>query len=159
MFWQLKYTFGQMHAPLVAAAAVTLLTYMCWFKRWEVQKGDRRTDQVIFVYLCRRKTAIAIDTIINQKRFNDGDDESKSRHDWELHGYWSRCLLGVAPQRRSCTVYMLPLGRREVQWLRSSSGFQIQVCCWALNRILRPFHHPSPHRCHEVHHSGECHCI
>ncbi len=25
-----------------------------------------------------RKTAIAIDTIINQKRFNDGDDESKA---------------------------------------------------------------------------------
>lgn len=31
-----------------------------------------------FSCLCCSKTAIAIDTIINQKRFNDGDDESKS---------------------------------------------------------------------------------
>lgn len=30
------------------------------------------------VYIVYRKTAIAIDTIINQKRFNEGEEESMS---------------------------------------------------------------------------------
>lgn len=69
--------------------------------------------KIAFCVLTCRKTAIAIDTIINQKRFNDGDDESELL----LLKHFTRIVLFLffCPQRKSCIVYMLPLVRREVQ--------------------------------------------
>ena len=45
--------------------------------RWNIPCTTLPPNHVPFSVYCR-KTAIAIDTIINQKRFNDGDEESRS---------------------------------------------------------------------------------
>lgn len=71
-----------------------------------------------------RKTAIAIDTIINQKRFNDADDESE----WCIVEVIVT-FIGWLLQRRSCTVYTWLLARRGAQWLKLSSDSPILVCC------------------------------
>lgn len=47
--------------------------------------------------LCNRKTAVAIDTIINQKRFNDGTDEKKKLY----------CIYVAIGQKRSTVAQLV----------------------------------------------------
>lgn len=49
------------------------------------------------VWFCFRKTAIAIDTIINQKRFNDGKDEKKKLY----------CIYVAIGQKRSTVAQIV----------------------------------------------------
>lgn len=123
------------------------------------------------------KTAIAIDTIINQKRFNEAEDESRSL----VIFICTYSVLTLASsrhtQRKSCTVSTLPLVRRGVRWHRLWNDSLITVQ-WTLTRIswwalfgatiLQGGGHELElslcvifHSCrfYEVHNCGECDCL
>lgn len=52
---------------------------------------------MLSIYLFFRKTALAIDTIINQKRFNDGTDEKKKLY----------CIYVAIGQKRSTVAQIV----------------------------------------------------
>lgn len=75
------------------------------------RQGKLLSIPLTLCYCLYRKTAIAIDTIINQKRFNDAADES------EDHSYYYDINANVI-QRLNSTAFTVLLVRREVQLLR-----------------------------------------
>lgn len=63
-----------------------------WTRGWE-NLGQLNLPQFLF----HRKTSIAIDTIINQKRFNDGTDEKKKLY----------CIYVAIGQKRSTVAQLV----------------------------------------------------
>ena len=81
--------------------------------------GDRQTG----------KTAVAIDTIINQKRFNDGSDEKKKLY----------CIYVAIGQKRSTVA----------QLVKRLTDAGMHLTCFVLSMDNSPYY-ALLYRCHEI---------
>ena len=99
--------------------------------------GDRQTG----------KTAIAIDTIINQKRFNESDDNKKKLF----------CIYVAIGQKRSTVAQIV---KRLTDAGNLIPSFYILHYSSSFNFQLLTVHkHLIPYRCHEIHHRSLSYCF